>query len=734
MHNPNSYKLRNTFEVDAKLILQLGRDSIKDHTTALVELVKNGYDAGASIVEVEVNFNSTPKFIRIADNGIGMTEKEIDNNWLRIGYSEKKKNTKINGRRKTGEKGIGRIAADRIGTNLRMITESKKDGVKGIEIDWTAFEVENESLEKIKLKEIKKPEINLPPSSNSSITNTGTELIITGVRDIWNISTIAKLYNELSYFTPLINPDDFQIILKTDLSSKYDNIRVETSILEAAEIELDLIYDGKKDIVYNFRNRVNKEKSKLNDISLNQFIQNKEFSNLKCGPVEIKLFFFLRTAASLKGTDFKLSTVRKYLDTNFGVKLYRDNVVVKPYGYPDSPFGQDWLELDKRKAQDPAGLRRRSYKINASNLIGFVYFTRDYNPKLIDSSGREGLIENDYFYDLKGLIEGSVTLLENFRYELYKEIERDNVKENYEPVEESIKRIKKTLNSVIADIVAVRTFVKNKGDYSGKALDDTIKDAENALSEIEDTIEELLDEKRVMGGLATLGISSALFAHEIQIPVDRITQALNNLNNNLESREVNIPKALEKVIRIRKNINIVENWANFILQRVKKEKRVKVERPINKIVKEVLEQMDSMFDFLGIEVDASKIERLVAKTYPMDIESILINLITNAYSAIPNSDRKRRIKIQLINKYSAEDKKGLELIVSDSGPGIAQEYLDKIWDPFWSNKIGDKGRQIGIGLGLTIVKSIVTELKGTVKVEKDEELGGAKFIIWLPRK
>src|SRR5690348_15044011 len=112
------------FCIDARAVLALGRESIKEHTTALVELVKNSYDAGARVVEVEVHAaggNRTEAFIRIADDGCGMTDDDITKRWLRIGYSEKRTNryTEAN-RRKTGEKGIGRISADRLGNHLEV--------------------------------------------------------------------------------------------------------------------------------------------------------------------------------------------------------------------------------------------------------------------------------------------------------------------------------------------------------------------------------------------------------------------------------------------------------------------------------------------------------------------------------------------------------------------------------------------------------------------------------------
>jgi HSP90 family molecular chaperone len=98
------------FRTDAGTIAHLGRDSIKDHTTAVLELVKNAYDADAEKVEIDIILNEDNSYIRIADSGTGMSQSEVIENWLRIGFSTKRINKVSNKeRRKTGEKGIGRF-------------------------------------------------------------------------------------------------------------------------------------------------------------------------------------------------------------------------------------------------------------------------------------------------------------------------------------------------------------------------------------------------------------------------------------------------------------------------------------------------------------------------------------------------------------------------------------------------------------------------------------------------
>jgi DNA topoisomerase VI subunit B len=118
------------FSVDARAMLTWGRESIKDHTTAVLELVKNSYDASATIVEVEIRtglFADGGPYIRIADDGIGMSLADVENHWLRLGYSAKREDRFTSrGRRKTGEKGVGRISADRLGSILELRSQAQQ--------------------------------------------------------------------------------------------------------------------------------------------------------------------------------------------------------------------------------------------------------------------------------------------------------------------------------------------------------------------------------------------------------------------------------------------------------------------------------------------------------------------------------------------------------------------------------------------------------------------------------
>ena len=212
---------RKHFSVDARAILTWGRESIKDRTTAVIELVKNSYDAGASIVEVDIKASSSDPSVHsliVRDNGEGMSELEVDDNWLRIGYSEKLENPKTStGRRKTGEKGIGRISADRLGKLLELRTQRKREPAYGLRVDWSKFEKPGLELDEISLEPLDEVLFYIPKRSpigsdetygdppspdRNAPTCPGTELLIRSLRDQWTASSVRDLHQALSVLVP----------------------------------------------------------------------------------------------------------------------------------------------------------------------------------------------------------------------------------------------------------------------------------------------------------------------------------------------------------------------------------------------------------------------------------------------------------------------------------------------------------------------------------------------------
>src|SRR5262245_13802934 len=157
------------FSVDARAMLTWGRESIKDHTTAVLELVKNSYDANATVVEVEIRtglFADGGPYIRIVDDGVGMSGSDVENHWLRLGYSAKREDRfTARGRRKTGEKGIGRISADRLGSILELRSQARQQAPTGLRVDWSEFEEPGRDIGKIPVQDLPELAFRVPRPS-----------------------------------------------------------------------------------------------------------------------------------------------------------------------------------------------------------------------------------------------------------------------------------------------------------------------------------------------------------------------------------------------------------------------------------------------------------------------------------------------------------------------------------------------------------------------------------------
>ncbi|RTY96037.1 sensor histidine kinase [Flavobacterium sp. GT3R68] len=715
------------FSIDARLILQLGRDSIKNHTTALTELVKNAYDADATKVDVEIRAD----YIRVADNGFGMTEDEINKNWLVIGYSEKRHSKESEkGRRKTGEKGIGRIATDRLGKIVEIKTKSALEVGQGLRIDWEQFDVDKKSLDSIDIEEIENPTLTIPKRDDGKIS--GTEIIITSLREQWTSQNIQDLYDELSYFISPAGADDkkFEINFANDFDGAYSK-KVKSAIDKLSEIDLTAIYDGGDEIIYTLTNKYNSViTTKIMKITeLYQTLSIEDLDNkteLNSGPFNLDLSLFIQKTSLLSGTNFKLGDLRDFLNNNSGVKFFRDNIVVKPYGFAKSVLGYDWLNLAERKARDPAGVGRDTYKISPNQLVGSVFITRDLNHNLKDSAAREGLVENDSFFDVKNVVSGAVFLMESYRVKLLKEIEKKPEKKPKTSYD-SIKLITTELDDVKKELEKIQAHVGTLDDFKGRPLSMTINKISHAIEQTEYTFENLLDEKRVLNALATLGISSAVFGHETEDAISNLKISSKNARDYLT---VDIDIAQSELNKAYEQAKLVSGWGAFALARVEREKRSKRKRMISKVVVDTIEQIKPALESKSIEL-IEEYDDFYATSYSMDIESIVMNLITNAFTFCVNENKVRKIKI-VVSKNIIETKIGYNIIVSDTGNGVPDEYIDRIFSPLFSTKITGERKHNGTGLGLTIVKSIVDEMNGFIVVSKDKELKGAKFDIWLP--
>ena len=215
------------FKVSTGLKSILGQDLITSDNIAILELVKNSYDAHATRVIITFEKDS----IIIADNGKGMSLNDLQNKWLFVGYSAKSDGTEDASYRSkfkrnfAGAKGIGRISCDRLGSEVWLTTKSEDSNtVEVIHVDWNKFEksLKNE-FDKISVDhESREDKFTFPGESLI-----GTEIRITGFRPEtpeWTRERITDLKKSLEkMINPFSGTEDFCIEIKAKAFEKEDH-------------------------------------------------------------------------------------------------------------------------------------------------------------------------------------------------------------------------------------------------------------------------------------------------------------------------------------------------------------------------------------------------------------------------------------------------------------------------------------------------------------------------------
>ena len=742
---------RKKFKIDARAMLTWGRESIKDPITAIVELVKNGYDAGASVVEVNVRTQAKPeeRYIRVADDGEGMGEREVDAYWLRLGFSMKRNETTAHGRRRTGEKGIGRVSADRLGGILELRTQKKNKPVFGLVVDWSAYEKPGQELSDIELETLEAPTFEVPrperrgegeyqeapaPEANSR-KRTGTELLIRQLRDKWTKDDVTDLRRALSALTPPFGESHgFQIRLVADLGGD-EQATVTSPFYEAAELTGEFCINKRGSISYSFTGRDKRGKRSptgKETVRWAQFTHRGTESgdtDSECpafGPAKVSLLFYPRTTTTLRGTDLLLGNLKRFLDVHSGVKVYRDQIRVMPYGDPGKPEG-DWLGLGDRKARGPAGPARQDYRVSPNQLVGAVYLSRDKNPGIADTSGREGLVHGDDYDELRAFIIGCIVRLE---LEYHRRFSKQKVKKEEPDPREAVRDLKVQLTKLATSLKRLRTSIPDSARPEFEEASAQVTTTQQAITDTEKSLDELAGYATVFRGIASLGIAAATFGHETLGSIDGVKLFVGTALDSLEEDDLDVAGIVDELEKAIRATDRISAWGRFTLGRVRKDKRRRQTIKIDELVSTLLDEISRPFEVSSITIRRS-LRSVSGKVFPMDIEAVLVNLLTNAYYFVKRSKRKRTVRVVLRpSRYEGRD--GFKMTVSDSGPGIQRDIQEQIWRPLMTTRVDDKNKGIGTGLGLAIVDATVQDLGGWRDVGRDDVLHGAQFTIWLP--
>ena len=801
-----------TFKVSAKTARLFGRESVSNAEAAIIELIKNTYDADATtcllgflpkypsaptnLTEEEYKYlyqrdqrieqyylphasvgailrSSDPKlkqeassFVRglvdiwIIDNGSGMTAQTIEECWMVIGTNDKEMNVvSRKGRARAGAKGIGRFALDRLGERCRLYSTACVDGtLQSIrwEVDWREFDEDGKVLDDISarmdtdgqtldevLNDLKNSEEIgsnfISAKINGTGWNTGTAIQISLLRDEWTRRDVDQLYNSLGALVPPLEQRELDLFL-LDASQPDSYGAVSSAILEDFDYKLEArILDGEKIFFDLYRNeldcvridpelferdemkdkkfcRIALEKGKISYCrNLEELFpgEQNDFSRKvrELGPFDVQLRFFKkgkpgeRDAKIYPYRQFLPGPRKAWLEEFGGIKIFRDNFAVRPYGEVNGR-AFDWLALGKRVATSPVAASRKGWKVSPQNLAGTVLISREANTRLNDQTNREGIIENEHFEVFRTIILKVISEFEDDRSHIHFNL--NELFKSKHATESS-----KEESAVIAPRIIENPKVATKEDAQALA---------HAFVAQQDEIRELKDEQIMLRALATLGTVLISFSHE-----------MGQLQNTMGSRSLMLERILKDYISEEMFADVldafnpfcilsewksdderVKQWFTFALTTLRagrRRRRAVSLRDHLRAVQTVWQGFLSSREVkLTVNFQDEEFDPQVL-AFEIDLDSIFNNLILNSIEAFLSH---RHIGDRRITIGVKRQEQWIRVNYRDSGPGIHPSIRqpNQIFQFATSTKSGPAGDRNGTGLGMWILGSVVKAYGG----------------------
>ncbi|MGC5166456.1 ATP-binding protein [Luteimicrobium sp. DT211] len=729
-HEPSG---RGALRPKARLLRTIGSDLISSDKVALIELVKNSYDADASVVLIRFHgpLEERKGRIEVWDDGHGMDVATLQRSWLDIATDTKRRRPRSDGgRRVLGEKGIGRLAAARLGHEMMLVTRmTNADEIKLL-IDWTDFDREDAYLDQIEVAwEVGAPDLfsdfGAAVDTFSAAENEtwhhgrGTVVQIDRLTRAWDREDLLELRTAL---TRLIRPrpgtvsslasaedaePDFQVILELvdveegleDLAGPIDP----SSELQTPHYSLTGSVDAQGSATLRYAQQ---DPPLEEDIGIKQLWTDEKRSP-HVGPFDFEISVWDRDKTAiqrtLQETDAEsaapsakdLKGFRDTLSEVAGVSIYRDGFRVLPFG----ESGDDWLGLDLRRVQTP------TRRVSNNQIIGHVFIGADTNEGLKDQSNREGILAGTAYSDLQTLVKAALVELETRRYAA-----RHPKKEPGEGKGGLFERF---------DLGEIRTALAQ--NYPGDKrliglIDDKNRDIQEGVTEVQNVLSRY-------SRLATLGALIDRVLHDGRTVVTRLKNIARFGARDLDKTKLTDSEKITIAAKAMSDTTAQADLLSSLFKQIEPFGGRKRGRPKEISTSDVIDKAISILqqeaDDRGVEL-VREGDPVAVKLDEAELLTVLINLIQNAIywtSTQPKGTERKVISAARLN-----DDSSLSLVVSDSGPGVAEGVRAHIFDPYFSS------RPEGVGLGLSIVGNIVEDIyDGQLILVDDGSLDGATF-------
>jgi signal transduction histidine kinase len=694
MNSSGTYKIRPA----GRHILTIGRDLIQDCYAAVVELVKNAYDADSPDVNIEFRTKSdlSSYFIVITDHGHGMSKDTVIHKWMVPSTPDKlERRTSPNGRTMQGRKGVGRYAASILGTDLLLETVTTQGEKTTLFVEWDTFEAA-QYLDDVEIL-IETVQVSEPSGTRLTITG-GSELL-----DEWNLKQFKKLRFELKkLISPVIsaisdeaNDDEFRISLEV---SGFPDVQDIIETIEPYPI-FDLFdyritgrigADGEGTLTYLLQKARNTTEERICfDAG----------GSTNCGELVFDIRVYDRekeAIESLIGRGLKDESgnyvgklqARQLLNEYNGIGVYRNGFRIRPLG--DADF--DWLKLNEQRVQNP------SLRIGSNQAIGYVQIQSDELSGLVEKSARDGLRENTAFTRLKEITKAVIAKLEERRFDYRKKagLSRPVLK-----VERELERLF-SFDALKKDIRSKLT----RGGVDRKTADEIIEIISRDAEDKNKVADEIRQTVAIYQGQATLGKIINVILHEGRRPLNYFRNQIPNLRYWYDSfLQTGDAGKLKTFMPIAEGVG--QNAEVF----VKLFSRLDPLAAGKRTARKPLDLKKTIRNSLSVFEEEMKTHHVVAKvegpddfrfsSWQQDIYAIFTNLVDNSIYWMNEKEVPRR---EIIVEVVTDGHSLLHVDYRDTGPGIEPDLIasEVIFEPQFSTKPS------GTGLGLAIAGEAAT--------------------------
>lgn len=668
------------------ILARLGEELVPHPDQGILELAKNAYDADARWCRVTLNdVTRWGGTVAVTDDGDGMTLQQIREGWLILGRSEKdpSRRTRL-GRLPVGQKGLGRLAALRLGRRVVLATRPVSEpGVEyWMEIDWERFD-KADAVEDVAL--IIHHRLTSKPSGTSiTISHLSTAL---GRMDTKRLARSLILLAD-----PFESTRGFRAELITDDFRDLENL-VRSGYFAEAHYRLSATLDSDGSATAEVTDHQGNLKWKAGHNDL------RESGPYRAPPATLELWEFRLTGESFSHSKATLGEVKNWLREVGGVHFYYRGLRVRPYG----DRGHDWLEMNLRRVRSP------EQRPSTNNSIGLVIVDDDPDNLLGEKTDRSGFIENRAFSEIRDFAGDALDWMAHRRVG-----ERDRKRRKQRHTgQERVAGARKDMEKAVAQIP-----------------EDQRKDVQAAMQQLEkareNERESILSDLQLYRTLSTVGTTASVFAHEAAGPLNRIERLANTIEHRCRNTlAADYQPTIGGPVRLlHRAARALRSFVRLPLTLLQREKRRIRTINLHQAIDEVLELFDPFLADSDVTVKTEYVDasfRVQGRT--ASLEAILANLITNSISAFQRSDTLESREI-LIRTVQSGDR--MLLSVRDNGPGIRGIARNDIWNPGQTTTPG------GTGIGLTIVRDEAADIGGRAYLAPDTEEGGAEFIVELP--